>query len=97
MAVFELENLKPSPEGEFVHEIIVKNCDNFILTGELRRKDNWDKFIDMGVKQMPEERREGTKGEKVEEKEGEQVADVDPIHPTEARGGKKRSLLDTCK
>jgi hypothetical protein len=51
----------------------------------------------MGVKQMPEERREGTKGEKLEEKEGEEVADVDPIHPTEARGGKKRSLLETCK
>ncbi len=47
---------------------------------------------------MPEERREGEKGEKlVETKEGEEVADVDPIHPTEARGGKKRSLLDTCK
>lgn len=40
MVVFELENLKPSPEGEFVHEIIVKNWNNFILTGELRRKDN---------------------------------------------------------
>lgn len=97
MAVFELENLKPSPEEKFVHEIIVKNWNNFVLTGGLRGKDNWDEFIDMGVKQMPEERREGTKGEKLEEKEGEEVADVDPIHPTEARGGKKRSLLDTCK
>ena len=46
---------------------------------------------------MPEERREGTKGEKLEKKEGEEVADVDPIHHTEAWGGKKRSLLDTCK
>ncbi len=51
----------------------------------------------MGVKQMPEERREGEKGENLEKKEGEEVADVEPIHPTEARGGKKRSLLDTCK
>jgi hypothetical protein len=46
---------------------------------------------------MPEERREGEKGEMLEEKKGEEVADVEPIHPTEARGGKKRSLLDTCK
>jgi len=46
---------------------------------------------------MPEERREGEKGEKLETKKGEEIADVDPIHPTEARGGKKRSLLDTCK
>ncbi|HII01054.1 TPA: hypothetical protein HA351_05175 [Methanosarcinaceae archaeon] len=34
--------------------------------------------------------------EKVEEKE--EVAHVEPIHPSEKeRGGKKRSLLDTCK
>ncbi len=46
---------------------------------------------------MPEERREGEKGEKLDIEEGKEVADVDPIHPTEARGGKKRSLLDTCK
>ncbi|MGB9928850.1 MAG: hypothetical protein ACPK85_10660 [Methanosarcina sp.] len=42
---------------------------------------------------MPEEKREGEKGEKLEGDE----AEVDPIHPTEARGGRKRSLLDTCK
>jgi hypothetical protein len=40
MAVFELENLKPSPEEKFVHEIIVKNWNNFVLTGGLRGKDN---------------------------------------------------------
>ncbi len=50
-----------------------------------------------GVEQMPEERREGEKGEMLEKRDGEEVADVEPIHPTEARGGKKRSLLDTCK
>ncbi len=34
--------------------------------------------------------------EKAEEKE--EVAHVEPIHPSEKeRGGKKRSLLDTCK
>ncbi len=34
--------------------------------------------------------------EKAEEKEEE--AHVEPIHPSEKeRGGKKRSLLDTCK
>ncbi len=34
--------------------------------------------------------------EKKEEKE--EVAKVDPIHPGEKeRGGKKRSLLDTCQ
>jgi hypothetical protein len=46
---------------------------------------------------MPDERREGEKGEMLEEKEGKEVADVEPIHPTDARGGKKKSLLDTCK
>jgi hypothetical protein len=46
---------------------------------------------------MPEEERKGEKGEMLEEKEGKEEAEVEPIHPTEARGGKKRSLLDTCK
>ena len=46
---------------------------------------------------MPEERREGEKGEDLEKKAGEEQADVEPIHPVDARGGKKRSLLDTCK
>ena len=45
---------------------------------------------------MPEERREGEKGEMLEEKEGEEVADVEPIHPTDARGGKKRSISPTA-
>jgi hypothetical protein len=46
---------------------------------------------------MPEERREGEKGETLKKTEEGEEADVEPIHPTEARGGKKRSLLDTCK
>jgi hypothetical protein len=46
---------------------------------------------------MPEERREGETGETLKKTEEGEVADVEPIHPTEARGGKKRSLLDTCK
>ncbi|WP_292388441.1 hypothetical protein [Methanosarcina sp. UBA5] len=32
---------------------------------------------------------------KVEPKEEE--AKVEPIHPSEQRGGKKKGLLDTCK
>ena len=34
---------------------------------------------------------------KVEEAKVEEGAKVEPIHPSEQRGGKKRSLLDTCK
>lgn len=33
---------------------------------------------------------------KEEEKDVEE-AKVEPIHPSEQRGGKKKSLLDTCK
>lgn len=33
----------------------------------------------------------------VEEKEDVEVAKVEPIHPSEQRGGKKKGLLDTCK
>lgn len=40
MAVFGLENLKPSPGEKFVNEIIVKNWNNFVLTGGLKGKDN---------------------------------------------------------
>jgi sporulation protein YlmC with PRC-barrel domain len=42
---------------------------------------------------------EGTKVEevKVENAKVEEEANVEPIHPSENRGGKKRSLLDTCK
>ena len=36
-------------------------------------------------------------GTKVEEAKAEEEANVEPIHPSEQRGGKKRSLLDTCK
>ncbi len=39
---------------------------------------------------MPEEK-------KKEQKEEPQEAKVEPIHPSEQRGGKKKSLLDTCK
>lgn len=45
---------------------------------------------------MPEEPK-GKKGEKLETKKGKEVAHVDPIHPMETRGGKKKGLLDTCK
>jgi hypothetical protein len=34
---------------------------------------------------------------KEEKKESEEEAKVEPIHPSEQRGGKKKSLLDTCK
>ena len=37
------------------------------------------------------EKKAEPKNEEVEE------AKVEPIHPSENRGGKKRSLLDTCK
>lgn len=40
-----------------------------------------------------EERKALLKEEKTEAEE----AKVEPIHPSEERGGKKRSLLDTCK
>jgi hypothetical protein len=40
---------------------------------------------------MPEEK-------KKEQKEEPEEAKVEPIHPSEhERGGKKKSLLDTCK
>ena len=42
-----------------------------------------------GVESMPEEK-------KTEEKTEEEVK-VEPIHPSEQRGGKKKGLLDTCK
>lgn len=32
-----------------------------------------------------------------EEKKDVEEAKVEPIHPSEQRGGKKKSLLDTCK
>lgn len=34
----------------------------------------------------------------IKEEQGEiEEAKVEPIHPSEQRGGKKKSLLDTCK
>jgi hypothetical protein len=44
---------------------------------------------------MPEGERKGEKGENL--KVVKEEAEVEPIHPSEERGGKKRSLLDTCK
>jgi len=41
-----------------------------------------------------EERKELLKEEK---QETEEEAKVEPIHPSEQRGGKKKGLLDTCK
>ncbi|NLO30086.1 MAG: hypothetical protein GX120_06235 [Methanosarcina mazei] len=32
-----------------------------------------------------------------EEKKDVEEAKVEPIHPSEQRGGKKKGLLDTCK
>ncbi|BBL66807.1 hypothetical protein [Methanosarcina mazei] len=32
-----------------------------------------------------------------EEKKDVEEVKVEPIHPSEQRGGKKKSLLDTCK
>ena len=92
MAVFEPESLNLLPDREILHCVCYKDWRRIKRKMQLKWICKY-----MGVKQMPEERREGTKGEKLEKKEGEEVADVDPIHPTEARGGKKRSLLDTCK
>ena len=37
------------------------------------------------------------KAEPKKEEVAEEEAKVEPIHPSENRGGKKRSLLDTCK
>jgi hypothetical protein len=34
---------------------------------------------------------------KAEPKKEEEEAHVEPIHPSEKRGGKKKGLLDTCK
>ncbi len=44
-----------------------------------------------GVGSMTEEQK------KEQKKEGEEEAKVEPIHPSEQRGGKKKGLLDTCK
>jgi hypothetical protein len=38
MAVFELENLKPSPEGEICPRDYCKNCNNFVLIGGIKKK-----------------------------------------------------------
>jgi hypothetical protein len=35
--------------------------------------------------------------EKKEEPKKEEETKVEPIHPSEQRGGKKKGLLDTCK
>jgi hypothetical protein len=35
--------------------------------------------------------------EKGEKKKDDDEAKVEPIHPSEQRGGKKKGLLDTCK
>jgi hypothetical protein len=40
MAVFELENLKPLPEGEINPLNYYKEPDNFVLEGRLRGKHN---------------------------------------------------------
>ncbi|MHB8102507.1 MAG: hypothetical protein ACYDEF_10120 [Methanosarcina sp.] len=44
-----------------------------------------------------EETKAEPKKEEVEEVEEVEEAHVEPIHPSEQRGGKKKSLLDTCK
>jgi hypothetical protein len=49
------------------------------------------KLIDLGVESMTHHNEE----KKAEPKEEE--AKVEPIHPSEQRGGKKKGLLDTCK
>jgi hypothetical protein len=38
-----------------------------------------------------------TQQEEKKEKKEEKVAKVDPIKPGDKRGGKKKSLLDTCE
>lgn len=38
-----------------------------------------------------------THHEEKKEPKKEEEAKVEPIHPSEQRGGKKKSLLDTCK
>ncbi len=48
-------------------------------------------ITDLGVESMTHHKEE----KKVEPKEEE--AKVEPIHPSEQRGGKKKGLLDTCK
>ncbi len=35
--------------------------------------------------------------EKKDIKKNDEEAKVEPIHPSEQRGGKKKGLLDTCK
>jgi hypothetical protein len=35
--------------------------------------------------------------EKKDNKKDDDEAKVEPIHPSEQRGGKKKGLLDTCK
>jgi hypothetical protein len=61
----------------------------------LSKRENLRKLlknlIDLGVESMThhnEEKKEEPKEEK---------AKVEPIHPSESRGGKKKGLLDTCK
>ena len=45
-----------------------------------------DKFDEEAKKELPKE-----------EKKDVEEAKVEPIHPSEQRGGKKKGLLDTCK
>lgn len=35
--------------------------------------------------------------EKTDNKADDREVEVEPIHPSEQRGGKKKGLLDTCK
>jgi hypothetical protein len=46
--------------------------------------------------QVAHERGKSMVDEKKEDKKEDEVK-VEPIHPSEQRGGKKKSLLDTCK
>ena len=49
------------------------------------------KFHNLGVESMTHH------NEEKKEEPKEEEAKVEPIHPSEQRGGKKKGLLDTCK
>ncbi len=64
---------------------------NSNLNKEKIQENQFKNLINLGVESMTHH----TEEKKVEPKEEE--AKVEPIHPSEQRGGKKKGLLDTCK
>jgi hypothetical protein len=75
---------KAEPKKE-VKEAIIES-----IPPEKKAEPKKEEVIEAKIESMPQEK-------KAEPKEEVEETQVEPIHPSENRGGKKRSLLDTCK